>query len=87
MIYIHIRVYFHETKPIVYSDDLFDDFLVQLGRKNIWRGIFHSFSYSNIKQWEDKVPIFLGGEDDVSNLEDSDMEVYWEIMPQIAAQL
>ena len=49
--------------------------------------LFRSFSYSNIKQWEDKVPIFLGGEDDVSNLEDSDMEVYWEIMPQIAAQL
>ena len=173
--------YFHETKAIVYSDDLFDDFLVQLGGKMFGGGIFNSFSYSNIKQWEEivskaypslenqfklfgydwlgrcfgldlseeaagnvlmfeigtndvleipcsfkdflnqeiplqteaclaksffeewirfsnvkpkygrcasyKIPLFLGGEDDVSNLEDSDMEVYWEVMLQIAAQL
>lgn len=173
--------YFHETKPIVYSDDLFDDFLVQLGGKMFGGGIFNSFSYLNIKQWEEivskaypdlenqfnpfgydwlgrcfsldlrketagnvlmfeigtndvleipcsfkdflnqeiplyteeclaksffdewkefsnvelkygrcagyKVPLFLGGDDDVSNLEDSDMEVYWEIMTQIAAQI
>ena len=27
-----------------------------------------------------KVPLFLNGEDDIENLEVSDMEVYWEIM-------
>ena len=27
-----------------------------------------------------KIPLFLNGEDDVENLEISDMEVYWEIM-------
>ncbi len=27
-----------------------------------------------------KVPLFLNGEDDIKNLEVSDMEVYWEIM-------
>ncbi len=27
-----------------------------------------------------KVPLFLNGEDDIENLEISDMEVYWEIM-------
>lgn len=27
-----------------------------------------------------KVPLFLNGEDELDNLEVSDMEVYWEIM-------
>ena len=30
-----------------------------------------------------KIPLFLGGEDAVTNLEDSDMEVYWGIMAQV----
>ncbi len=34
-----------------------------------------------------KVPLFLGGEDIIENLEDSDMEVYWEIMTSIIKQL
>ena len=29
------------------------------------------------------IPLFLGGNDDITNLEDSDMEVYWNIMMQI----
>lgn len=29
------------------------------------------------------IPLFLGGADDITNLEDSDMEVYWNIMTQI----
>ena len=29
-----------------------------------------------------KVPLFLGGDDIVENLEDSDMEVYWEVLTQ-----
>lgn len=34
-----------------------------------------------------KVPLFLGGEDIVDNLEDSDMEVYWDVLAQIKKQL
>ncbi len=30
-----------------------------------------------------KVPLFLGGEDSINNLEDSDMEVYWSIITQV----
>ena len=30
-----------------------------------------------------KVPLFLGGEDDITNLEISDMEVYWSILAQV----
>lgn len=34
-----------------------------------------------------KVPLFLGGEDAVENLEISDMDVYWAIMSQIKNQI
>jgi hypothetical protein len=34
-----------------------------------------------------KKPLFLGGEDDVSNQELSDLEVYWHIMGQVIAKL
>jgi len=30
-----------------------------------------------------KIPLFLGGEDVIVNLEDSDMEVYWYIVSEI----
>ncbi|MBR4670414.1 MAG: DUF1851 domain-containing protein [Butyrivibrio sp.] len=30
-----------------------------------------------------KIPLFLGGEDNVNNLEDSDMEVYWSVLTQV----
>lgn len=30
-----------------------------------------------------KIPLFLGGEDSVNNLEDNDMEVYWSVLTQI----
>lgn len=30
-----------------------------------------------------KIPLFLGGEDTIANLENSDMEVYWGIITQI----
>jgi len=33
-----------------------------------------------------KVPLFLGGEDDISNLEEIDMEVYWSITGQLNNQ-
>lgn len=34
-----------------------------------------------------KIPLFLGGEDEKENLEDSDMEVYWEVITQVIKQL
>ncbi|MBZ9871904.1 DUF1851 domain-containing protein [Mesorhizobium sp. BR1-1-9] len=34
-----------------------------------------------------KQPLFLGGEDDISNQELSDLEVYWHIMGQVIAKV
>lgn len=34
-----------------------------------------------------KVPLFLGGEDEITNLDISDMEVYWGIIGQLMKQL
>lgn len=34
-----------------------------------------------------KVPLFLSGEDNLSNLEENDMEVYWHILGQIKNQI
>lgn len=34
-----------------------------------------------------KKPLFLGGEDDISNQELSDLEVYWHIMGQLIAKV
>ena len=33
-----------------------------------------------------KIPLFLGGEEDISNLEEIDMEVYWSITGQLNNQ-
>ncbi|WP_187360743.1 T6SS immunity protein Tdi1 domain-containing protein [Clostridium butyricum] len=56
-------------------------------------GFFHEWAnYSEIKLKYGrcagyKIPLFLGGEDIKENLEDSDMEVYWEILTQVIKQL
>lgn len=34
-----------------------------------------------------RTPLFLGGQDDVSNLEVSDLDVYWTIMGQLRVQI
>lgn len=34
-----------------------------------------------------KVPLFLGGDEEVENLESSDMEVYWSLMGQVLQQV
>lgn len=34
-----------------------------------------------------KTPLFLGGEDDISNMEITDLEVYWHIMGQVIAKV
>lgn len=45
----------------------------------------HALSYGNCVSY--KIPLFLGGEDDFSNMEESDMEVYWEILIQVKNKL
>lgn len=34
-----------------------------------------------------KVPLFMGGEDNITNLEESDMDVYWSVLSQLARKL
>ena len=169
--------YFNENSKVAYSDDRYNDFISQLGGKSFAKGLFNSFSVSNLKKWTEivneaypdfkdmfklfgydwlgrcfaidlrentrgnvllfeigtadvleipcqfedflneeipvysedclaksffdawfecygqnikygqcvgyKVPLFLGGEDTLNNLEISDMEVYWSIISQI----
>lgn len=173
--------YFNKKENVIYSGDLYNDFLLQLGGMSFGDGIFRSFSHENLKKWElivaeaypesknmfklfgydwlgrcfgidlrenakgnvlmfeigtneileipcqfntflneeiplyadaclakaffdewntytkqtikygrcasYKTPLFLGGEDKVTNLEDSDMEVYWNIITQIKTKL
>lgn len=169
--------FFDEQSELTDSGDLYNDFIIQLGGKSFGRGLFNSFSKSNIEKWTDivseafpdfknlfklfgydwlgrcfgvdlrknsygnilmfeigtddileipctlevfldeeiplysdaclamsffeewmdlfgkqieygrcagyKIPLFLGGEDSVNNLEDNDMEVYWSVITQI----
>lgn len=173
--------YFNEKVIVLYSNNLYSDFIMQLGGKRYGKGLFNSFSDENVKKWSEivaeaypefrnkfkifgydwlgrcfgidlrkendggillfeigandvleipcsfekflneeipmysdaclarsffnewmecfkkeieygrcasyKIPLFLGGEDVVTNLEDSDMEVYWGIITQIKNQL
>lgn len=34
-----------------------------------------------------KIPLFLGGKDEISNLEISDMDVYWTVLAQFKSQI
>lgn len=172
--------YFNEEFKVMCSNDLYNDFIMQLGGKRFGKGLFNSFSAENVKKWSEivaeaypefrykfkifgydwlgrcfgidfrkndggillfeigtndvleipcsferflneeiplysdaclaksffdewmeyskveieygrcagyKIPLFLGGEDVVTNLEDSDMEVYWGVITQIKKQL
>lgn len=174
-------LFFNEKIVIEYSEDLYNDFIMQLGGKRFGHGLFNSFSKDNVKKWTEivseaypefqnlfkifgydwlgrcfgidlrkstygntlmfeigtndvleipctfdkflneeiplyadaclaksffdewmnnfgkpivygrcagyKVPLFLGGEDSVNNLEDSDMEVYWSVLTQVKSRL
>ena len=174
-------LFFNENIVIEYSEDLYNDFIMQLGGKRFGQGLFNSFSKDNVKKWTEivseaypefqnlfkifgydwlgrcfgidlrkstygnilmfeigtndvleipctfdkflneeiplyadaclaksffdermnnfgksivygrcagyKVPLFLGGEDIVNNLEDSDMEVYWSVLTQVKSRL
>lgn len=173
--------YFKESIQVIYSNDLYSDFITQVGGKRFGKGLFNSFSNNNLDKWTKivteaypefrnsfklfgydwlgrcfgvdlsdtnygnilmfeigandvleipcsfevflnkeiplysdaclaesffhewleyskteiqygrcagyKIPMFLGGEDTVENLEDSDMEVYWSVLSQIKNQL
>lgn len=46
-----------------------------------WKKIGNKIEYGRCAGYV--IPLFLGGNDDITNLEDSDMEVYWNIMTQI----
>lgn len=170
-------LFFDVNTKIEYSEDLYNDFIMQLGGKSFGNGLFNSFSKDNVSKWTEivseaypdfknlfkifgydwlgrcfgidlrkntygnilmfeigtndvleipcsfeiflneeiplytdaclaksffdewtkysnkeiiygrcasyKVPLFLGGEDSIKNLEDSDMEVYWSVITQI----
>lgn len=52
-----------------------------------WREANQPFILPHDKCIGYKVPLFLNGDDDISNLEVSDMEVYWGIMAQLICQL
>lgn len=174
-------LFFAEDSGIECTEDLYNDFITQLGGKRFGNGLFNSFSKDNLKKWTEivneaypefrnlfelfgydwlgrcfgidlrkntygnvlmfeigtndvleipctfdkflneeiplyadeclaksffdewmnhfgkaiaygrcagyKIPLFLGGEDNVNNLEDSDMEVYWSIITQIKSRL
>lgn len=174
-------LFFNENIVIEYSEDLYNDFIMQLDGKRFGQGLFNSFSKDNVKKWTEivseaypefqnlfkifgydwlgrcfgidlrkstygnilmfeigtndvleipctfdkflneeiplyadaclaksffdewmnnfgksivygrcagyKVPLFLGGEDSVNNLEDSDMEVYWSVLTQVKSRL
>ena len=110
-------LFFNENIVIEYSEDLYNDFIMQLGGKRFGHGLFNSFykflneeiplyadaclAKSFFAEWMNnfgksivygrcagyKVPLFLGGEDSVNNLEDSDMEVYWSVLTQVKSRL
>lgn len=66
---------FHDTEIVEYHEDcLASEFFHEWFIKN------DKYILPNDKCAGYKVPLFLNGDDDVENLEVSDMEVYWEIM-------
>lgn len=38
-----------------YSEDLYNDFIMQLGGKRFGHGLFNSFSKDNVKKWTEIV--------------------------------
>lgn len=68
---------FHEEELVKYPDAaLAIDFFYEWKRESS-----QPLEHSNCVGY--KVPLFLGGEDEASNLEVSDMEVYWGIFGQL----
>lgn len=71
-------VAFHDEEIAEYSEDsLASDFFEE------WYGSASGSEIPHDKCVGYKVPLFLNGEDNITNLEISDMEVYWELMGQM----
>ena len=43
---------------IEYSEDLYNDFIMQLGGKRFGHGLFNSFSKDNVKKWTENRLLF-----------------------------
>lgn len=72
---------FHENELIEYTDAaLAIDFFNEWKKENP-KPLDHSKCIGY------KVPLYLGGEDEIHYLEESDMEVYWSIMGQLKKQI
>ena len=68
----------HDEEIAEYSEDsLASDFFED------WYGSENGCEIPHDKCVGYKVPLFLNGEDNLSNLELSDMEVYWDLMGQM----
>lgn len=66
---------FHDVEIAEYpNDSLASNFF------NEWFGKSGNYLLKNTECVGYKVPLFLNGDDDIDNVEVSDMEVYWEIM-------
>ena len=48
-------MFFNENIVIEYSEDLYNDFIMQLGGKRFGHGLFNSFSKDNVKKWTEIV--------------------------------
>lgn len=44
--------YFNEINKVSYSDDLYNDFILQLGGKRFGKGLFNSVSKENLMKWQ-----------------------------------
>lgn len=47
--------YFNEKVTVLYSNNLYSDFIMQLGGKRYGKGLFNSFSDENVKKWSEIV--------------------------------
>ena len=51
-------LFFNENIVIEYSEDLYNDFIMQLGGKRFGQGLFNSFSKDNVKKWTENRLLF-----------------------------
>lgn len=66
---------FHDSEIVEYHEDcLASEFFEE------WYMDSNNYELQTSECVGYKVPLFLNGDDDIDNLEVSDMEVYWEIM-------
>lgn len=91
-----IYVFDPSTNEVLELEDRFSNFINETLTKNAndilavklykkWLRKYAKPSYTSCIGY--KVPLFLGGKDNMSNYEESDMEVYWSISAQIISQI